>query len=385
MSRLGMARVRGLRGLCNVLASMRAHSIEVFEWDRADVMLPRLPRDPIWSTYATSANALPVTGMRLAHSVVKADYLIARNYALPSLGFLLQMDEIMDFRTSGNLRLLPGASSILNDVSQTGLAARVRQGLSLLFAEQQGYAFVGHLASDPWVLSYVSTFGRQRVADFLFEDSAGDRMLLESKATFSLQNNECSRVKSVLKQALREQVDPWMGRIAPTPAKGFAIYSCLREAGNPTPSSITFVDPPPGKDDSPIELPSDWAKRHNYGGWLRAMGLRRAASRLRGDEENAGEPENIRFRLAHIGARQFAVLPPWLGRREYAGQIAIGIDVAALRAISAAIQGAPDALLEYRPAALPETSVNAQSILNDGTIFGLIDASSFDGVENFRL
>jgi len=364
---------------------MRAHSIEVFEWDRADVMLPRLPKNSIWSTYATKVNALPLTGMRLAHAVVKADYLISRNYALPSLGFLMQMDEIMDFRAPGNLRLLPGASSILNDVSQTGLAARVGQGLSLLFAEQQRYRFVGHLASDPSVLAYASAFGRQRVADFLFEDSAGNRMLLESKATFSLQNNDCSRVKSVLKQALREQVNPWLGRITPPPAKGFAIYSCLREAGNSTPSSITFVDPPPGKDDSPIELPSGWTKRHNYAGWLRAMGLRRAASRLRGEGESSGEPESVRFRLAHIGARQFAVLTPWLGRPAFSPQIVIGIDVAALKAIGAAIRGAPDALLEYRPTDFSESPSNAISILNDGTIFGLIDARSFNGTESFKL
>src|SRR5688572_16830671 len=98
---------------------MGSSSIELFEWNRPNVMMKRLPNNPVWSSFATHFATLPVTGIRLAHAVVKADYLIARNYALPSLGFLLQMDQIIDFGSSTNLRLLPGASSILNDVSQT--------------------------------------------------------------------------------------------------------------------------------------------------------------------------------------------------------------------------------------------------------------------------
>lgn len=379
-----------IRDVCNVLSAMRRSSIELFEWKREHVMKKRLPNKPDWAGLTTRSGSLPLTGIRLAHAVVKADYLIARNYALPSLGFLLQMDQIIDFRSSANLRLLNGASSILNDISQSSLTGRVGQGLSLLFAESQGYDFVGHLASNASVLAHVAASGSKRVADFMFENSAGDRMILESKATFSLHTNECSSVKTVLKQALKEQVDPWMAIVTPSPSKGFAVYSCLREMGNATPSSIVFVDPPGQKGGIQIELPLDWVRRQNYAAWLRVMGLRDAADRLRSASESAKidrGPQEIGMRIANIQEREFAIL--WSIERPLAflhTRFCIGVDAKALRAVSAAIQGSPNALLDYSPLRPDDVDREApMSILSDGTIFGLISREDFAGAENFLL
>jgi hypothetical protein len=376
--------------ICTALMAMGSSSIELFEWSRPTVMMKRLPNNPMWSSLTIHQGALALTGMRLAHAVVKADYLIARNFALPSLGFLFQVGHILDLASHGNLRLLSSASSILNDVSQTSLAARVGQGLSLLFAQSRGYDFVGHLASNASVVAFLTTSGHERVADFLFEDRVGERMILESKATFSLQSNECSPVKRVLRKALLEQVDPWMGVVVPSANKSFAVYSCLRETGWTAPSSISFVDPPERKDDVHLELPRDWVRRHNYAGWLRVMGLPDAANRL-WDTPDMPKPKSdaaeVRFRIGVLRGRKFALwmLPLPHYRRGGTG-FCIGVEVEALRRVSAAIQGSSDMLLAYRPENEPDEQLSAAlSIFGDGTIFGFAKDLEFAGSERFLL
>ena len=333
------------------------------------------------------AGILPLTGIRLAHAVVKADYLIKRNYALPSLGFLLQMDQIIDFGSSSNLRLMPGASSILADVTQSSLAGRVGQGLSILFAEARGYYFLGHLRSDPTVLTHLATTGSERVADFLFEHDDCSRMILESKASFTLEDNACTPIKRTLKKALSEQVVPWMGIVTPTPSKGYAPYSCLREVGNSTRSALIFVDPPgTAGEGPPVKLPEDWARRQNYAGWLRATGLPDAAGRLRAspDTKMAGEPIAVPMAVVAIGGKRYGVLTSF--DRLPSMRFAIGIEVDALRAISAAIAGSPAKLLEYQPQRREEgEQTEPLSILSDGTLFGLVHRKSFEQFEMFRL
>lgn len=378
-----------IRYICNVLAAMGPSAIDLYEWDRADVLLPRLPRNASWSTYATSAGTLPLTGIRLAHAVVKADYLIARNYALPSLGFLLQMDQIIDFTSATNLKLVAGASSILADVTQSSLAGRVGQGLSILFAEARGYNFLGHLSSDPSVSAHPAATRPKRLADFLFEHANRSRMILESKASFTLVDNACSPIKRMLQKALMEQVDPWMGIITPSPSKGYAAYSCLREVGNATRSAIVFVDPPGEKGDGPhVRLPEDWTRRQNYAAWLRAMGLPEAAERLSSRaKRTAGEPADVLMPVVAIDGRRYGVLSSF-ERPMYSSRMrfAIGIEVDALRAIGDAIAGSPDALLKYQPQRREEGErAEPLSILSDGTLFGLIHRKSFERFEIFRL
>lgn len=377
--------------ICNVIAAAGNTSIELFEWSQLNIKKKRLANKPSWSTYGRSAGAMALTGIRLAHAVVKADYLIARNYALPSLGFLLQMDRIIDFSSTSNLRLFPGASSILNDVTQSSVVGRVGQGLSLLFAESRGYNFVGHLASDSSVVAHLSTAAaRERVADFLFEDSFNERMILESKATFSLLSNECTPVKTVLKKALIEQVDEWMRIVTPSPKKGYALYSCLRETGNPTASAIVFVDPPERRGDFNIELPADWVRRHNYAAWLRLMGLPDAADRLRAQPEwhkVDHTPTTVRFSIVDIGGREFAVRTA-RGRTKHLPHslFVIGLEVNALRAISAAIGGSADELKAHSGQPGPQfDQASRLSIFRDGTVFGLVDLRSFKGNREFFL
>jgi hypothetical protein len=387
---LGHKEVWLIRDICNVLAAMGSTSIDLYEWHRASVELPRLPPNSLWSTHAVSAGSVAFRGISLAHAVAKADYLIVRNYALPSLGFLLQMDQIIDFGSSSNLRLLSGAPAILNDVTQSSLIGRVGQGLALMFAESRGYPFVGHLASDPAVISHLSSSDGGRVADFLIENASGERIIVESKATFSLAENKCSPIKSVLRKALVEQVDPWLSIVSPSPANGYAVYSCLREAGGATPSAISFVDPPERKGGFQIELPESWVRRHNYAAWLRFMGLRSAANRLREGgkvPEDGKEPRPERFRRLNLYEREFLVLTSHERPDSFPDKrFAIGMERSALKMVGATIQGSPEALLDYVPQPIQLEGASAPlSILSDGTLLGLVDVANLDGTEDVLL
>lgn len=376
--------------ICNVLASMRHNWIDLYEWQCADVQQRKLPANAEWSIFATNVGPMPLTGIRLAHAVIKADFLIARNYLLPSLGFLLQMDQILEFGSLSNLRFQTGARAGLADVTQSSTVGRLGQGLSLLFAERQGYNFVGHLASDPSVIASLPMMISKRVADFMFEGAAGDRMILESKATFSLADNLCSPVKTTLKNALEEQVIPWMSIIHPSPSKGYAVYSCMRETGNPTGSAIIFVDPPSSKGEFRIELPGDWARRRNYAAWLKVMGAWGAAERLEGLptlEVGSQARRRTNFRIAKISGREFAIVPslqrPALFKNM---RFAIGMEVAALKAVEAAIDGSTDALLAYEASGATDIDPAIPlSILGDGTIFGVIDGGQIWSSKSFML
>lgn len=378
------------RYLCDVVASMGPSAIDLYEWKREDVLSARLSNNPLWSHFATPVGTLPLSGIRLAHAVIKTDYLIARNHALPSLGFLLQMDQIIDFGSSANLRLMPGASSVLADVTQSSLAGRVGQGFSLLFAEARNYSFLGHLSSDSSVLAHLALTGSKRVADFLFEHNDCSRMILESKASFTLKDDACSPIKRMLKKALSEQVLPWMSVVTPTPSKGYAVFSCLREAGNKTNSAIIFVDPPGKESDGPrIKFPEDWVRRQNYGGWLRAMGLPEAANRLLAgsDREITGKPEPVPMSIVAINGRRYCVLTSVERPNHLKGmRFAIGIEMDAIQALSSTIAGAQGALLEYQPQQSEEWERSESlSILSDGTLFGLVPRKSFLKHEIFHL
>lgn len=349
---------------------MRPSSIDVFEWSRSDVLLPRLPDGTLWHHRASPRSALSFNGWNLAHAVVKADFLQPGSLALPGLGFLLQMHHLLDF-SSTKLQLKPNVATNLADVTKSSSIGRLGQGFSLLFGHQQGLDFVGHLATDPAVQAHPLA-GRGKVADFLFEDAAGDRIVLESKASVSLPDNIPSKVKGVLKKALSTQVDPWVQALTPRVSKGYAVYSCLREAGATTPSAITFVDPPKQYDDRSIELPETWVKRQNYAGWLTAMGLGQSAEKLRNRAE--GEPQVAMLITCKIQDQEYALVP--FGISKHQEILSMGINVVALEAISAALRGDEEALAKSR---MERGRIKADiaeapySIFPDGTFLGMVD------------
>lgn len=346
--------------------------IEVFEWKRSDVIKNRLANSPQWTNLATPKPSLSFSVWKLAHAVVKADFLIPKNLILPSLGFILQLEHILAFGSPSGLRLANGAATLLADVTHTSLSGRLGQGLSILFAESRDYRFAGHLQA----LS--SPPKGEKAADFVFEDFSGDRMILESKTSFSQQDNDPSKIKSVLKGALLKQVDPSMANLAPPPTKGYAVYSCLREMGCATPSALIFVDPPEQKPRTPIELPTFWVRQQNYAGWLEVMGFRDAARRLRSGQ--TGDGHSVTVAIQKMEGREFALLP-FMRTGPLSGSLWAGIDLEILKAIAAEIAVTKEGAVDYPDFPFTssfEASAQTGSLMKDGTYFGTLDRTNLE-------
>lgn len=396
-----------IRSLCNMLMAFGQKSVEIYEWDKSKIVGGRLDDHAVWGSVTSPRAQLQFNGWELAHAVVKADFVISGNYGLASLGFLFQMDRILDFTSSPNLRLAKGAARAMNDVTQTSVIGRVGQGLSILFAQSLDYRFACHLATLPevgtWLAANRSIKEEKKVADFLFENEAGQRMILESKATFTLDTNNPIAVKGKLRPALMKQVEPWMPRINPSALKGFAVHSALRERGA-APSAIAFVDP---EGDGPAGEVSSFVRRENYAAWLAVMGIRGGADRLRGTQfTDEFDPTPVELLLADIGCRKYALVisdelifrpiamkkrPPHHPPKISFGDshlvphlFAIGLEIEGARAVQKALQGNDEALLAYRPDTDGEVPTDVlRSIFPDGTLFGLVRPDEIRGSEQF--
>lgn len=369
-------------GILNFVRVLGNTSIEVHEWNESDVKKARLPNSPDFSALTKKLPDLAFSGWNLAHAIVKTDYLDHRNLTMPGLGFLLQAGNLIDFSKSP-IELKVGASKALNDVSLTSLSGRVGQGLAMLYGHRLGLKFCAHLRSYVESLpagSPGSMHKGEAMADFLFADS-NKTVLIESKGSFTLKQNDPTAIKSVLKGALKAQVDPWMGYLQPPPNNGYVVYSCLRETSW-APSALSIVDPN-GEDDRFANVPfsREQVMRENYGAWLRAMGLPQAAERLtrppgaavsESIEEQSVETE---FLVFEYGGRNFAFRSEshdWFPY-SFFGFPTVGVDLSILKAISTVIETPALALTELL-ANLPsqvDARQDSVSIFPDGSIFGL--------------
>lgn len=369
----------------NVLSFVRSlgnTSIEVHEWKECDVLKARLSNSPDFGTLTKRLPDLTFSGWSLAHAVVKADYLDQRNLLMPGLGFLLQSGNLIDFSKSA-IELKAGASKALNDVSLTSLSGRVGQGLAMLYGHRLGLKFCAHLRSYVESLpagSPAVMHNGKPMADFLFADD-NRTVLIESKGSFTLKKNDPTAIKSVLKGALKAQVDPWMGYLQPPPNNGYVVYSCLRE-NSWAPSALSVVDPS-GEDGRSADVPFDREQvvRENYGAWLRAMGLPQVAERLRRPPDAAAEkgieeqPVETEFLVFEHEGRSFAVRSQPYHRVLYpfSDFRLVGVDLSVLKAISTAIETPGVAITELllnlpSPVDAPQESA---SIFPDGSVLGL--------------
>ncbi|MHA6766755.1 hypothetical protein [Sphingobium ummariense] len=188
-------------------------------------------------------------------------------------------------------------------------------------------------------------------------------------------HNDPSRIKSVLRPALREQVDYWLARIMPAASKGFAVYSCLREAANPTPSALIFVDPPSRIGPRTMDLPDTWVRRQNYAACLDAMGLFFHAQGLRSGIP--AERPSIELPVVRIADRDFAVafsFPGVVGTKIPCA----GLEVHVLEAVLKTLDGNETALLaaEANAGDLPSRALRTEeswSIFPDGSFLGMIE------------
>lgn len=367
------------KGMMDLVQSLGTISIEVYEWNQDDVRKKRLPNASKLHSLSTKHPDLLFSGCRLAHAVVKADYLDRRNLTMPGLGFLLQACSIMDFGKSP-IELKSGAAKALNDFSLSSMAGRVGQGLAILYGHRLGLKFAAHLRSHVESLpagSAGAVHKNEAMADFLFATSQ-QTVIIESKGSFSLQENDPSPIKKVLKAALQDQVDPWMRHLQPTPSNGYVIYSCLRE-GSSEPSAMFVVDP----EGDPVEsanvpLSVEQVMRENYGAWLRAMGMVNSAERLLHPLPEVRSPVEYGFFIAEIRGRKYAYPDQsysWFSPYRRWCTPLIGIDFFVLQAISSVIQSRStslqDLLANFHEAS--EFSHRGASVFPDGSIFGLID------------
>ena len=364
------------RAIFEFIQNLGNTSIDVYEINQNFVQRKRLPNSLQFKKFAKKLPELEFNGWSLAHAVVKADYLDQRNLTMPGIGFLLQTSNILELGTSP-ITLKTGASIALNDFSLTSLSGRVGQGLAILYGHRLGLKFNAHLHS--YVASLpVSAPGHahlnKKMADFLFSNGT-QHTLIESKGSFKLQQNDQRRIKSVLKSALKNQIDPWMKALNPPPVNGYVIYSCLRE-NQWAPSAIFVVDPEAnGNDLEKFSL--DQIKRENYGAWLRAMGLHDAASRLVNRVANEELQREEHFLLYEIGERTYAYREMRSHRcyRPWYLQTFVGLDLEVLNAISLTLKNKGLLSADFPDKANEHT--DEVSIFPDGSIFGDFDGYKY--------
>lgn len=370
-----------VRSLIGALGHKR---LPVFEMDKATVLAPRLSRNTRWKSVTKPKGDLRFRGVQLAHAVVKSDFLEYRNPLLPGIGFVLQSHHIVDWSRS-DLCLQIGGSTLLSDFARTSMTGRVGQGLALLFAYSQGYVFTAHLREylQSQRIPVNTVNGRPlAVADFVCDGKG--RAVVEAKSSFSVQRNEPSNVKRVLKKALNDQVSPWMKRLNPVATKSFVVGSYLREHSNPRcdASALVFVDPEGDGGGGDIEMSPATVRRENYAAWLCAMGLLQEAERMRSREsQHLGKVSFVVFRVgertvAFPERSDWSFLTGIVPHRELSGRwFAAGIHLDALKALQAAARGDDARLLDYRPLEYGVDEVtqgdgDAYSVFPDGTFLG---------------
>ena len=374
-----------LKGMLELVRSLGQTSIEVYEWNQTDVRIKRLANGSKLSELSTKHANLSFSGCSLAHAVVKADYLDRRNSTMPGIGFLLQACSVIDFGKSP-VELKLGAAKALNDVSLSSMAGRFGQGLAILYGHKLGLKFTAHLRSHVESLpagSAGAAHKQEAMADFLFA-SDQQTVIIESKGSFSLRENDPSPIKTVLKAALQDQIDPWMRYLKPTPSNGYVIYSCIRE-GSSEPSAIFVVDPEGDNiESSDVPISVEQVMRENYGAWLRAMGLTDSAQRLLSPLSDARESVSCGFFIVEIDGRKFAFPEDTFSifNAHRWGFPGVGIDFFVLQAISLVIESSDASLQELLTDFLNVSEIiqtNA-SVFPDGSIFGPIQWDNIDFV-----
>lgn len=387
-------------GLRSLIASVGTKRLPVFEMAANTVQMPRLARAPSWANVTEPKDDLSFSGIQLAHSVIKADFLDYRNPLLPGIGFVLQSHDIVDWQ-SQDFCLKPGASKILNDFVLTSLAGRIGQGLAILFCHNEKLCFTAHLRQfleSRGILTRDANGELLPIADFVF-DGPGNRAIVEAKASLSIRKNEPSRVKSIFKKALETQVNPWMPRVNPSATKSFVISTYLREKPDPAadPSALVFVDPSRDGGNGDIVLSREAVCRENYAAWLSAMGLVDEANRLR-QRQIEGHEKSL-FVVYNIAGLPFAfpidvVFPSRLlfdchpGVETHVGHMSAGIHLDALYALRDAAAGDEEALLRYPAPMSTRSNSNddyAYSIFPDGTFLGSFSPRPLDDVVEVSL
>jgi hypothetical protein len=289
--------------------------IPIYELDRRTVTTPHARVRPL----GVAQDSIRTSAWRLAHAIKKAD--CARGFSplwlyVGAAGFVIEHLYLFKWDPK-NLRLASGMADAYADSTRTSLAGRIAQGMTILFMEERGYAFVDRFgsflrrASEQMRPGTRAARRRQgRTPDFVFEkhsqgSAPPERALAESKGGF-VSPGRNPDIKSDLAEALN-QLDDWGEDLDPPINKSFAVGTFLREVDDDShePSLIAFVDPEPGESQGTIEYRPDAIRRANYAAWLTGMGFSEAAQRLLGRPE--AEATRLRLPVVRLGNRKYAI------------------------------------------------------------------------------
>lgn len=331
---------------------------------------------------------------QLAHAIAKTDaarrlprWTIIRR----TLGFLLEWGSIVS-SSNGNIRL--DVSEYVDFVG-TSLTGRIGQGLGLLYCQSLGYTYLA---------SYSSVFGqippespKGKTPDFVLEkkSSQGVRALLEAKASTSVKTSP----RRLLKPAV-EQLERGFENASTYVSEGYATATMLRDLDNANDSEGFVVQISNSQPSSPP--PDDDIVRHNYGAWLKFMGLTSLAGSLLRRIRHPSLPPMFVWvlEIEQSRRREIAVLPllsawwppemwlypdPNLWYREFWrffpdswAIVVAGLDLMNLRLIATAARESKELL----PDELRETEVKIQdydqgvlSIFADTTVLGFLSLS----------
>jgi hypothetical protein len=388
-------------------------------------------------SYGNFSGSLTFTAWELFHAAKKTE--LTRTFSpqrAERLGLLFADEHSDHFAWNlPNFRCTDGSGLWLEDFSTTNLAGRIGEAVAYLTMVQPawGYVYWDRIASV-WmraarnaniqhqemlqVAKYtgqISQKGPTLQPDFVFERTNDDVALMEAKGSFVTPGNSRPDVKSPLKHGL-EQLGKWGHLIVPTPSRSFAICSALREESDSCsdPSLILYVDPPPVRapDIVPVEFPKDLIRRGNFGSWLAEMGFRSSGRALA--ERRAAETDAVELPVVSLAGQDYAfnvqgwrinqrrpslipwypfglMFEPWphlahiLKHVGINGVYAVGLEVTALRAVSACLKNLnSNALLELQPTLVEFGDQQALdgfygSVMPDGSMTGVLSTRLFEG------
>ncbi len=243
-----------------------------------------------------------------------------------ALIFAAEYSALFNWNTN-NLRRVDRSLFAHEDFAEASLAGRFGEAVAYLTMLEFGYVFFDRIAvlweraingsglTHAEQLQYAAIVAQtincsrpDSEPDFAFEKSNGDVALMESKGSFVNPVADNPSTKDDLRKALK-QLNAWMGMIAPTPAKSYAIGTYFRDQSdtNGDPSLIAYVDPPGEGNEAfrPQEFSEDWIRRGNYGAWLTGMGWTNAADALR--HGRSAELREREVQVLRINGADFAV------------------------------------------------------------------------------
>ena len=272
--------------------------LPIFEVDRKTVQTHRARIYPLGQPTAS----LSFSAWRLAHALKKADcarWPSPHSLWLETTGFLLENMQLFDW-SSGNLRLKSGMSRYYADNTRASVAGRIAQGMALLFLEDKGYGYAGSFQS---MIGEVSGRG-QMTPDFVVENDAGERALVEAKGGFVSIGGR-PRIKDRLKRALA-QLNSGFALMNSQPVNSFAVGTFLREADDCSgeQSLVAFTELPPARPGVRVRSLDEAVRRGNYASWLSAMGFHESARRL---WMSSGEPMERLVWTITLGGYRYVV------------------------------------------------------------------------------